>query len=619
MAQVLPLEGRVQAKTVSSQDSLRIRQIIQTGVDTQSTDRTAAWTYFTQAERQAVAAGSVYLYADVLLQEAVLHYLESHYENAIQACELAATYFAESGALLKEVRCYSNLGLMYQYMGDYTQALRNLFKGLSLLQNTTGNSDLQGSLFANISIAYLDLNDFDNALAFAFKSEQINLQEKDTADLAGIYNTVADIYKNTHDYDKSIAYYKKSIDIHRHYGDEELAMASLANLAQVYLSKDDIDSALYIQGQTIEFATRHKDKDFSNYCFAITTYGYMLATAGKTDQAAKYLAGCLSCRPLLTNYSYAINYYSFLYQYYKSTGQLDLALANMEKLHEVGDSLNIASRKFENQRSAIRYEFDAKAKEDSLRYLLDISQQKMTTATYKNRMYLLLVALLVITGAAVAVIRKVRKVQQEKRQKALEGMRNTIASDLHDDIGSTLSSIQIISNLALKQCDGHPRLRQSVGQISSLSDKVSDGIREIVWSINPAHDQLKSIIQLMRKLAAELLSPAEIAFRVQTQIKDPDTLVSPQIRKDFLMIYKEAINNARKYSGSHQIDIKVEQSQETLTLEVSDHGQGFDIEHVLKGNGLDNMQRRADAIHGNLQIRSAPHEGTTLTLQVPLP
>lgn len=610
--------GHLQAQ-VPKEDSIKILDKMQLAMDTASTDGPLAWQYFGQALRMAKASGSDYLIGDVLLQEGVLYFQEGNYKEAIDALVQSAPYFEAANSKLKEARCYSNLGYAYQYVGDFAAGLKALFKGLRVAQGVEKNEDLMASLYSNISIAYMTLDDYDNALVYALKSVKFNQALKDTGGLARVYNTIGEIYKYKEAPDKSIENYKKAIAMHRLTGITANEISSISNLANVYLTKDDIDSAIYYKAQTIQYLTENKKHRFSDYCYAITSYGYMLAVSGRMKEAKKYLEDCDACKPLLSDYGFGINYYSFFYQYYKSTGKFELALENLENLKEVNDSLAVESRKFENQRIAIRYEFDTKAKEDSLSYQLKISKQEIATATYKNRMYLLLVALLIICGVGVAIIRRIRKIQNEKRRLALENMRTSIASDLHDDVGSTLSSIQIISSMAMRQCDTNPRLRESVGQISALSDKVSDGIREIVWSVNPAHDKLKSVIDLMRKLANEVLSPNDIGFRFHYKVKDEEKLLTPQQRKDLLMIFKEALNNARKYSGATQVDINIYQEGALLKLQIKDYGSGFDMQQVLRGNGLDNMKRRAAAIQAELAVHSRPGNGTFLCLKMPLP
>lgn len=623
---LLGVSGRINAQPgwlergpVSKADSLRIVQKLQLAMDTSGLDIETGHRYFNEALDMARASGSKYLYADILLQEAVQFFQEAKYEASIGGLIESIRFFDDAGARLKEARCYANLGLVYQYVGKYSEGLKSLFSGLRVAQGQAGSEDVIGSFYSNISLAYKSLGDFDNALTYAMKAAKNNLDAKDTVDLAKNYNTIGEIYKEKEKLDKSIDYFKKAVVMHRLVGSESNAISSTSNLANVYLDKNELDSALYYKSQTIAYAIAHKKTEFAYYCNTITAYGYMLAASGRIKEAKEYVQGCLSCRPLLPDYGFAINYYSFLYQYYKIIGRNDLALENLERLKDVKDTVNVASRKFENQRIAIRYEFDTKAKEDSLTYQLRISKQEIATATYKNRMYLLLVALLVISGGAVAIIRYLRKIQNEKRMRELETMRTSIASDLHDDIGSTLSSIQIISSMALQQCDSNQLLKQSVNQISELSDKVSDGIREIVWSVNPAHDKLSSIIDMMRKLAAEVLGPNDIGFKFTQNIKDGERQLTPQQRKDLLMIFKEALNNARKYSGTRQVDITVIQDGATLRLQIKDYGNGFDMEKVLKGNGLNNMKRRAEAIQAEFSVHSRPGNGTFLCLKLPLP
>ena len=601
---------------VPNTDSVRVWQLIEKGVDTMAVDTAIGYRFFDEAFLLARKVHSDYLQGDVLLQRGVQYYGHGQYERAIKLMQQAAPYFAKGSYSLKEARCYANMGLLFEQVGDYTSALRSFYKGFSIATDKPGNEDVMIGLCTNTSITYLGLGDMRSALSFALKGVDYEIKLKDTARLSGAYNIIAEIYTDLEKLDSAIYYYKASIHLAKQLGAEEDENSVLSNLANVYLKLDDIDSALYYKAQTVQFATEHKSERFSNYCYTITTYGYMLAAAGKTVQAGKYLAGCLSCKPLIKDYGFALNYYSFLYQYYKSTGKTALALDNMESLKEVNDSLHAASSNFENQRIAARYEFETKAREDSLNYQLKISHQEIVAATYKSRMYLLLVALLLIAGAALMVIQRVRKKQQQKRRAALEAMRTSIASDLHDDIGSTLSSIQIVSSLAIVESTDNPQLHKWVSQISELSGKVSDGIREIVWSINPAHDKLGAIIELMRKIAADVLGPSEILFRLEQRIKNPDQILTPRQRKDLLMIYKEALNNARKYSETRQVDITVQQEGGLLNLEITDYGKGFDLEAVLKGSGLDNMKRRALDMKATWEIQSQIGIGTKIRLSL---
>ena len=264
-----------------------------------------------------------------------------------------------------------------------------------------------------------------------------------------------------------------------------------------------------------------------------------------------------------------------------------------------------------------RYELEKK--ESEIR-LLEKDRQLDTARLHQHKimLYASIGLILLTVLSAWLLFNRNRVLQAAKRKQELETMRNAIASDLHDDIGSTLSSIQIISNMAMMQCNGNAPLRQSVGRIAELSDRVADGIREIVWSVNPAHDRLESALAHWRKLAADLLGTNGILFQFTSEMKNPDMELNPEQRKDLLMIFKEAINNARKYSGTDRVDILVQQDERHLSMVIRDYGSGFDEAGVTPGNGLKNMERRAGAIGAVLRISSQVGEGTTLSLHLPL-
>ena len=144
-------------------------------------------------------------------------------------------------------------------------------------------------------------------------------------------------------------------------------------------------------------------------------------------------------------------------------------------------------------------------------------------------------------------------------------------------------------------------------------------MHEIVWSVNPSNDNLHAIVQHLHKLAADILAPSHTAFVFIDHLSTPEKELSPQTRKDFILLFKEAVNNARKYSNANQIDISIHQDDDILSLEIKDNGQGFDWETVCKGNGLNNMQRRAKDMNATLSLFTQKEQGTKVYLVLPIP
>lgn len=203
---------------------------------------------------------------------------------------------------------------------------------------------------------------------------------------------------------------------------------------------------------------------------------------------------------------------------------------------------------------------------------------------------------------------------------ALQQVRTRIARDLHDDMGSTLSTITIFSDMANQQVLANPALAQGyLNKISRYSHDMMATMDDIVWSINPQNDSLQNLISRMRELATELLEAKGTAFTIQADAALNTLRLPLESRYDCFMIYKEALNNLAKYSGCQQVRIKINLEHQRLQLEIIDDGQGFDVQAGNIGNGLQNMQKRASNMKGHLEILSAKGQGTTVCLTIPIP
>lgn len=602
-----------------NKDSLVIQKLLDKAKAAEENDIRLADSFINQAKLKAKKSGNQGLYAQSLFQGGIIDFNELRYDSAISNFSKAVLAYQKSGEPEKEAQAYNAAGRTYQYTGDYANSLKWLFKGLGIAK-ATKNNGIVSSFNIDIGLVYTELKDWDNAIKYFTHAYNIEEERKDTASIGIVLHNMADAYRGKREYRKSIACYQRAIAMHNAAGDLFDAATSTSDMANVYLADNNLDSAIYYKQKAVQFFAAHEKQEyFSDYCYAAASLGYMLVQAGHINEAAQYVEECQSCLPLLSDLIYAKSYYSFLYEFYKKKKDFPKALKNMELLNEVKDNIAVQSANFENQRIGIRYEFTQKAKEDSLQYQLKISQQETQATIYRNRMYLLLVALLALTGIAVAIVRRLRTMQENRRRRELEAMRQNIAGDLHDDIGSTLSSIQIISSMAASQCADNPPLKQSIEQITKLSDKVASGMREIVWSVNPLNDNIEAIVQQLHKLAADILGPANIPFIFIKNLTDSEIELLPQIRKDLILFFKEALNNARKYSNANQIDINIQQTETGLEIEIKDYGCGFDMETVNKGNGLNNMKRRADDMKATLSFCTKKGEGTRIGLFLPLP
>jgi two-component system sensor histidine kinase UhpB len=200
------------------------------------------------------------------------------------------------------------------------------------------------------------------------------------------------------------------------------------------------------------------------------------------------------------------------------------------------------------------------------------------------------------------------------RQKLkLQILRNKIASDLHDDVGSTLSSISIFSQMARQQSKDVIPLLDSIGENSR---KMLDAMADIVWTINPENDQFEKIILRMRSFAYELLGAKNIEFEFIAEEELATLKLPMDVRKNLYLIFKEAINNLAKYAEADKAVFAIKEEKNILSLMILDNGKGFDIHRSTEGNGIKNMKKRAEEIGGRLSINSEPGHGTTIQLSI---
>lgn len=199
-------------------------------------------------------------------------------------------------------------------------------------------------------------------------------------------------------------------------------------------------------------------------------------------------------------------------------------------------------------------------------------------------------------------------------------VRERIARDLHDEIGSTLSSVQLYSAVAQRKTEGqHAEAHELLGRITESTTSVLEAMNDIVWAVNAENDDLAHVVQRMNSYAERLADARECALRFEVQDGIAAQHLGMTQRKNLYLIFKEALNNAVKYSACKNLLIELRKDGPGFLLRVADDGIGFEVDlkrtDNLGGNGLGNMRRRAAEMRGKLQVRSAPGKGTTVELR----
>ena len=200
----------------------------------------------------------------------------------------------------------------------------------------------------------------------------------------------------------------------------------------------------------------------------------------------------------------------------------------------------------------------------------------------------------------------------------MERLRNRISADLHDDIGATLSNVNVLTTLVRQRLpndvDVLPLLTRIEEEISTSSESLDD----IIWSVNPQNDSMERVLSRMRQYASEVFDARNIEGTLDFDPNLSNLSLPMDKRRDFYLIFKEALNNLSKYAKCTAATISLTETEGKLHLLVSDNGVGFDPLSTKEGNGQKTMRQRAKRLKAVLLIDSALGKGTRVELSLPL-
>jgi ligand-binding sensor domain-containing protein/two-component sensor histidine kinase len=197
-------------------------------------------------------------------------------------------------------------------------------------------------------------------------------------------------------------------------------------------------------------------------------------------------------------------------------------------------------------------------------------------------------------------------------------VRGRISTDLHDEVGSTMSAISIVGNLLKNQFEPNSKNNKLAERLVEDANSVSNTLDDIIWSIKPQNNTLIDFTSRINRYASDLFEAKNIAYEIQMPTQNQNISLTMDQRNNLYLIFKESINNLVKYANCTRATITMQVEKKSIFLEINDNGIGFDIHKTTQRNGIKNIRERTKKLHGEIDIISKIGEGTKIRVVIPI-
>ncbi len=503
------------------------------------------------------------------------------------------------------VEANGRLGLANDYMGNYQTAIRYYLISLQLAEETGDKYNI-GAANQNLGCIYKYWFDQETSLKYSLAALKIWQEIDNKYHMADAYLNIAESYSNLCDDEEAEKYTLLGVNLAKEIGQNYALGAGLSELGIIHSMRGEFQKALtkYLESLAVWEKIGDRQKIASTMLFVGNGY----VKVNNLSEAITYFKRGLNTAKEIDSKLDMQDAYKYLSDAYALSGNYQQSLDYLKLYIAIADFLFNQSNM--QQINSLKEQYESEKKDKDIALLNEKnSLQTLALSKQKQNNYFFILGLILITGLSFFIYKN----YQNRQQLKLLALRNKIAGDLHDDVGATLSSISLFSQLAQSQSKEVIPALQTIGESSR---KMLDAMADIVWTINPENDEFEKIIMRMRSFAYELLGAKQIEFQFLVDENAEKLQLPMEARKNLYLIFKESLNNMVKYSNADQASMSIKTDRNRLSMMIRDNGKGFDAGKEYQGNGLKNMKRRAEEMGAILEIETAPGTGTTIKLDL---
>ena len=503
---------------------------------------------------------------------------------------------------------------VYYYNGLQRLGLQESERSLAIAQ-TLHDSLLLADAYNFIGLFYINLDSNRTAIPYFKKGINFTKQPPYPNNYLSLtkphhlYGNMAEAYEKMGKYDSAVYLSRISLKLAMQIDWKRGVAVAFNNLGNDFLKLNRADSSLYNYRMSVFTTQQSGDFDVE-----LLNYGGLAKAEDKLqkkEQALQWLQvgfTLIKDKPSVNNLfaNHFLDDAAFIYKKYDESNLLTMTLEKKTELLQ---------KQIKNNNLQMNVILNAGLSNETRLLNLEVQQVKQQNEISNTRVYLLLAFLIMGMGAFLLYRYKSRQKLQ------IVQLQNKISQDLHDDVGSSLSSLQVYSTVAVQLMESQPaKAKEMLEKIAVQSKILMENIGDIVWSMKPDSEQQIQLNAKIKNFVSDVLSAANINYVINIDEGAEALIKNIAAKKNILLIIKEAVNNTVKYSNASHVAVSIKKIDEHICVQVADNGKGFDAAaEKIKGDGLSNMQKRTEELKGIFEITSTPGKGTTVSALLPIP
>ena len=517
---------------------------------------------------------------------------------------------------------YNNIGIVYDAKGRFKSALQYYFKALKIYE-TNNNDDKTAMTLVNIGIVYKTQKEYKKAFYYYKKANDLYVKLNSNFGITVTSGNLGGILINFKNYRKSIEYSNKAKIGYEKLNFKRYLGYPISNIAVAYDSLHNFEQANKNYVEAIKLHEAHNNNfEIANICNA---YSNCLLKQKKYSESISFAEKALKFAQTSETYFLEVNAHHNLSKAYAKLGLFEKAYYYANLYNKGMDQL------FKSEKTKAVFDVEAKYENEKKSKLLLQIQNKIQ----ERNTLILILSILVISIALISYLiyrqQKIKSKQKQQEfelisaiallesQNKLQEQRITISRDLHDNIGAQLTFIiSSINNIKHAFKIENSSLDNKLSNISNFTKSTILELRDTIWAMNSGNLTLEDLkIRIYNFIEKAKLAVSTIHFEFTIDDSIQNISFSSVEGMNIYRVVQEAVHNSIKYADATSIKVDFTKEENYISIKIKDNGKGFDAKNIVLGNGIFNMKKRINEVHGKLQIVSEPKKGTTILIQIP--